>query len=64
MAVSNYNDLLSSEYANDEDIRKSGQKAYYWMGYTAYKLGDTTIAQNYFNKSKNILNDELIQPYK
>ena len=64
MCVSNYNDLLSSEYANDEDIRKSGQKAYYWMGYTAYKLGDTTIAQNYFNKSKNILNDELIQPYK
>lgn len=62
--ISNYTNLLSSEYANDDDIRKAGQKAYYWMGYTAYKQGDTTIANHYFNKAKNILNDNLIQPYE
>ena len=62
--ISNYTNLLSSEYANDDDIRKAGQKAYYWMGYTAYKQGDTTIANHYFNKAKNILNDNLIQSYE
>lgn len=62
--ISNYTNLLSSEYAYDDDIRKAGQKAYYWMGYTAYKQGDTTIANHYFNKARNILNDNLIQPYK
>lgn len=64
MCISIYNELLLSEYANDSDTRKAGQKAYYWMGYTAYKLGDTTIANNYFNKAKTILNDALIEPYQ
>ena len=64
MCISNYNELLLSEYANDPDIQKAGQKAYYWMGYAAYKQGDTTLANNYFNKAKSILNDSLIQPYQ
>ena len=62
--TSNYTDLLTSEYAHDDDIRKAGQKAYYWMGYTMYKLGDNTLALIYFNKAKSILNDSLILPYK
>lgn len=64
MCISNYNELLLSEYANDSDTRKAGQKAYYWMGYTAYKQGDTILANKYFNKAKSILNDSLIQPYQ
>lgn len=51
-------------YDTDEDICKLGQEAYYYLGYSAYKLGDTATANYYLNKAKSILNDELIQPYK
>ena len=53
-----------SEYLTESKLLKAGQRVCYWMGYSVYKLGDTASAQSYYNKAKNILNDELIQPYK
>lgn len=69
-AFDNYKSCITSyqeyinQYGTDADIRKLGQEVYYYCGYSAYKLGNTAIANNYFNKAKNILNDNLIQPYK
>lgn len=63
LCVSKYNDLLKNGWENFES-KKAGQRAYYWLGYAHYKLGETSIAQNYFNKAKSILNDALIQSYK
>lgn len=69
-AFDNYKSCITSyqEYTNlygaDADIRKLGQEAYYYCGYSAYKLGNTAVANHYFNKAKEILNDSLIQPYK
>ena len=53
-----------SEISKNAEITQTEEQAYYWMGYTAYKQGDTIIANHYFNKAKNILNDNLIQPYE
>ena len=61
--VSKYNDLLTNGW-KDTKSKKMGQKAYYWLGYSHYKLGETAIAKNYFDKAKTILNDDLIQGYK
>lgn len=63
ICIETYQKLIKGNMDDDEFI-KFGQEVYYYMGYTAYKLGDNLNAQNYFNKAKNILNDDLIQPYK
>lgn len=55
---------LRKRNSNDNELIKFGQKAYYWKGYCLYKLGNTTLANSYLNKAKNILNNSLIQPYK
>lgn len=68
-AFDNYKSCIASyqeyinQYGADADIRKLGQKAYYDCGYSAYKLGNTAVANNYFNKAKEIFNDNL-KPYK
>ena len=64
MCVSAYKNTLTGRYANDDDTQRMGQQSYYWMGYTAYKLGDKTIALNYYQKAKNILDNTEIKPYE
>ncbi|WP_294598662.1 hypothetical protein [uncultured Rikenella sp.] len=49
---------------NEVDIDVMGQKAYYKMGYVAYKLNDELVAKEYYNKAKALLDDDFIQPYK
>lgn len=69
-AYDNYMSCINAyqEYANsytpDTEVRNLGREAYYYLGYSAYKLGDKTTADNYFNKAKSILGTNSLQPYK
>lgn len=60
-----YATIASSYNQIDENnMQQVGQRIYYWMGYSVYKLGQASSAQYYYNRAKDFLNDDLIQQYK
>lgn len=63
VVVSKYNSLLNSTIDSDE-VTELGQCGYYELGHIAYKMGNNTVATNYYNKAKSILDDDYIVPYK
>lgn len=65
MCISKFNTVRTIPNIQDQiDIDVMGQKAYYKMGYVAYKLNDRSLAGDYYNKAKALLNDDFIQPYQ
>lgn len=65
MCISKFNTVRTIPNIQDQiDIDVMGQKAYYKMGYVAYKLNDRSLAGDYYNKAKTLLNDDFIQPYR
>lgn len=63
VVVSKYNSLLNSTIDSD-DVAELGQCGYYELGHIAYKTGNNTVATNYYNKAKSILDDDYIVPYE
>lgn len=63
IVVSKYNSLLNSTIDSDE-VAELGQCGYYELGHIAYKTGNNTVATNYYNKAKSILDDDYIVPYE